>query len=127
MIKKFYLAIALMTLCLFASPLTASAYDVFGGADCSGKAAKSAVCSSKTTEDPISGPNGVLINVAHIIAFIAGAAAIIVIIVSGIRFITSSGDAAKVTQARKTLTGAVIGLVVIILAHTLIVFILKQI
>ncbi|HKC14928.1 MAG TPA: pilin [Patescibacteria group bacterium] len=46
----------------------------------------------------------------------AGAVALFLIIFSGIKFITSGGDAKQVEGARKTLTYAVLGLVVILLA-----------
>ncbi len=47
---------------------------------------------------------------------LAGIAAVIFIILSGIKFLLSGGDAKQVEGARKTLTYAIIGLVVILLA-----------
>ncbi len=46
----------------------------------------------------------------------AGIAALFFIIFAGIKFITSGGDAKQVESARKTLTYAIIGLVVILLS-----------
>ena len=48
---------------------------------------------------------------------LAGAIAIIIIIVSGIKFLISGGDAKKVDSAKKSLTYAVIGLILILSAY----------
>ena len=128
MIKRFVMSVMLMSLCLFAAPISAVAYDAFSGVDCSGAQANSAVCTDKTTKDPISDADGkgLISNITDIIAIVAGAFAIVMIIVSGYRFITSGGDSAKITDARKTLTAALIGVAVIILARTIIAFTIGQ-
>lgn len=53
----------------------------------------------------------------------AGVVALIFIIISGIKFITSGGDPKQVEGARKTLTFAVAGLVVILLSFAIVRFI----
>jgi len=57
-----------------------------------------------------------LVNVA--LAF-AGTVAVIMIIWSGIRFIRSGGDAKQAQGARQTLTWAIIGLIIILLAFAI--------
>ena len=52
--------------------------------------------------------------------FIGGFGAVFLIITSGIQFLLSGGDPIKVAKAKKTLTFAIIGLVIIILAYFLI-------
>lgn len=94
---------------------------------CSGDAVSSAVCQDRTDKNPLTGSDGLLIKIANIISWVAGAAAIIVILVSAIRYITSGGDAGKVSSAKGALINATIGLIVIILSRTLIVFILNRI
>lgn len=59
-------------------------------------------------------------NVLGSLLSLAGVVALILIILSGIKFITSGGDAKQVEGARKTLTYAVIGLVVIFLSFFII-------
>lgn len=134
MIKRFISSLVLAFMCLIAAPLTASAYQAYSGVQCSGEAAKSAVCKDKTTKDPLTGDNGMLIKITNIIAFFAGAIAIIMIIVSAIRFTTSGSDISTgsrhdsdVEDARKTIANALIGLAVIIMARTIIVFVLNRI
>lgn len=55
-------------------------------------------------------------NVLGALLSFSGVVALFLIILSGIKFITSGGDAKQVEGARKTLTYAVIGLVVIFLS-----------
>jgi hypothetical protein len=88
--------------------------------------AQSPTCNARTTENPLTGPNGTLQKIATIIAIIAGIAAVIMIMVGGFKMITSSGDAQAVAGARKTVIGALIGLVVIVLARSIIVFVLGR-
>lgn len=127
MIRRWLFALCLVSLCLFAAPLTASAFNPFGGVKCNaGNADKSAVCNGKTSQDPISGNNGILLKVADIVAFAAGAAAIILIIVSGIRYITSGGNAEKIATAKNTIIGALVGIVVIVLARSLILYVVNK-
>lgn len=52
-------------------------------------------------------------NVFNTIYFWAGIAAVVVIVISGFLYITSTGDSSRVTQAKQALIGAIIGLVVV--------------
>jgi hypothetical protein len=68
---------------------------------------------------------------ANLIAVIAGVAAVIVVIISGFMFVTAGGaspgqrgsDPNRVKGARGALMGAIIGLVIIALAWTIITFV----
>ena len=65
-------------------------------------------------------------NVTGIInAFIGalGIVAVIIIIIGGINYMTSSGDAAKVKKAKDTILYGVIGLVICVLAFAIVNFI----
>lgn len=55
-------------------------------------------------------------NIINALLAFAGVAALFFIIYSGIKFVTSGGDAKQVEGAKKTLTYAVIGLIVILLS-----------
>lgn len=126
--KRLFLAVALMILCLSAAPVQAAAIDIFKGVNCNKSGAgSSAVCSSKTGQDPIAGENGALAEAITIVAIVAGFAAIILLIVGGIRYITSGGDASKIASAKNTVINALIGLAIIVLAQTLITFVIKRI
>ena len=54
---------------------------------------------------------------------IAGLLAVVMIILNGQRFMTSAGDTAKLTKAKAGLTGAVIGLIIVVLAWAVVGFV----
>ncbi len=65
-------------------------------------------------------------TVVNILSVVVGIAAIIMIIYSGFRYITSAGDTGRVTSAKNTLIYALIGLVIAGLAQFLVHFVLNQ-
>lgn len=67
---------------------------------------------------------GYLESLVNVFTFIAGLIAMIFILVGGIRYITSTGDAGRIKQAKDTLMYAVIGLIVVGLARVIIGFII---
>jgi hypothetical protein len=64
-------------------------------------------------------------TIVNIISFIAGIAAVILIVVAGVKFITSGGDSNGVASARNTLVYALIGLAVVALAQVIVHFVLQ--
>jgi hypothetical protein len=133
MIKQLLLTIALAGLCLLAAPSPASAgTNLYNGVNC-GKAQGSAVCTDNGGQDTLTGRHGTLEKVTNVLSYIGGAAAIVMILISAIRFTTSGSDIstnartdADVENARKSLTNSLIGLAVIALARTIILFILGK-
>lgn len=132
-IKALLLIAVLSSLFMTALPQTVSAFDSFGGVDCSGRAANSAVCTDKDSGNPLFGPDGVLLKITNIVAFIAGAIAVIMILVGSIRFITSGSDISKgsrvdtdVEAARDTIVNALVGLAVIVLAKIIITYVITK-
>jgi hypothetical protein len=128
-IRRLLSALALSLLvCGTVAVTPALASGIFTGVDCSGAASKSAVCKDKgSTENPVTGDNGLLSKITNIVAAVAGAAAVILILVSGIRFITAGGDANQASSARRTLIYALVGLVVIVLARAIIALVISKI
>ncbi len=63
-------------------------------------------------------------NIINIIIGVVGIIAVVMMIVGGINFIISQGDAAKVTKARNTILYGVVGLVVALLAFAIVNFVL---
>lgn len=51
--------------------------------------------------------------------------AVIVIIVAGIMYVVSQGEASKVTRAKNAILGAVVGLIIILIAFTITNIILR--
>ncbi len=67
---------------------------------------------------------GTIINV---VLGVLGLAAIVMVIIGGVTFITSQGDAAKVMKARNTILYGIIGLVVALLAFAIVNFLVKTV
>lgn len=65
-------------------------------------------------------------TVINVMLFIAGIIAVIMIIIGGIRYVTSSGEQANVKGAKDTILYAVVGLVITILAFSIVNFVLGK-
>jgi hypothetical protein len=79
------------------------------------------------TNNALTGPNGILTTVTNVVGLIAGIVAVVVIIIAGGKFVLSRGDSAKIVSARQQILYALVGLVVIVVARQIIVFILSRI
>jgi len=69
----------------------------------------------------------VLKSAIELLSYVTGIAAVILIIISGIQFVTSNGDSNGIASARNTLIYALIGLGVAALAQIIVVFVLDKI
>lgn len=65
-------------------------------------------------------------SIVNIMLYVLGALAVIMIVVGGIRYVTSTGDASRVKAAKDTVMYAVIGLVVAILAYAIVNFVVRS-
>jgi hypothetical protein len=119
------LVLAITTLLILLAPATALAWDPLGSA-CSGKGSASTACTVGGS-DPVSGHNGILMKASLVISSLAGVTAVIIILVSAFRYITSAGDTQKASSARSGIIGAVIGLAIIMAAEGILVFVLHNI
>lgn len=68
----------------------------------------------------------ILSSVLNTVYLVTGIVAVIVIIIAGYMYVTSSGDSAVVTKAKGAITYAVVGLVVIILAFAITWFVVGR-
>jgi hypothetical protein len=82
---------------------------------------------STNNDNALTGPNGILTKVTNVIGFIAGTVAVAIIIIAGGRLVLSRGDSAKIVSARQSIIYALVGLVVIIIASQVIIFVLSRI
>lgn len=81
-------------------------------------------------DDPNSSNNrlgAVLKTVINIFSMIVGVVAVIMIIISGLKYITSMGDSTSTASAKNTLLYAVIGLVIVAMAQVIVRFVLGRI
>lgn len=58
-------------------------------------------------------------NISSIITNAAGAIAVLMIIIGGITYITSAGNSERIEKGKKTLTYAILGLLLVILAKVI--------
>ncbi|MGH7142137.1 MAG: pilin [Candidatus Saccharimonadales bacterium] len=70
--------------------------------------------------------NTLLAQIVNIFSAIVGVIAVIMIIVGGLRYITSGGDSSRVGAAKTTILYALVGLVVVALAQLIVHFVLGQ-
>lgn len=80
----------------------------------------------KTGNCDDSGVPKLVSTVVEVLSIIVGAVAIIMIIYSGFKYITSGGDSAKVSSAKNTLIYALVGVIIVVLAQLLVRFVITQ-
>jgi hypothetical protein len=61
--------------------------------------------------------------ISNILIYLTGAIAVIVLVFGGLRYVTSTGDAARVKSAKDTIMYGVIGVVVAIMAYAIVNFV----
>lgn len=64
--------------------------------------------------------------VIQILSLIAGVAATIMIVVGGLRYVTSGGDSSKVAGAKSAIIYAIVGLIIVALAQVIVRFVLTK-
>jgi len=74
--------------------------------------------------DPVNTDDGLIVKAANVLAIAAGVIAVIIIVIAGITMTLSQGDPAKVKSSRDAIIYAAIGIVVVLLARTIVVFIM---
>lgn len=87
-----------------------------------------AICadSANPPENDPTGDNGIVVRVANLIAIVAGVIAVFIMVIAGITMITSNGDPGKVTKSKNTIIYVAIGLIVIMLARTIVTFVITR-
>lgn len=95
-------------------------------------AARDSVCNGISTQvgqncDP-SGKelDSVIATILRILSYVAGIAAVIMIIISGLKYITSGGDASSIASAKTSLIYAIVGIIIVVLAQAIVQFVLKE-
>jgi hypothetical protein len=68
-----------------------------------------------------------LVLAINIFSIVIGVVAVIMIMVGGLKFITSAGDANGISGARNTILYAIIGLIIVALAQLIVHFVLTRI
>ena len=101
-------------------PQTVNAVDI-----CAGNGANSTYCQNKSEGE--TKVKSVMKSVMDVLLMTVGVISIVMIVVGGIMFALSSGDASKVTKARNMVIYAVVGLVVALFASAIINFVFNKV
>lgn len=84
--------------------------------------------SAKGAQQPadLFGNSGVFSEISSVLLFIVGAVAVIMIVIGGLRYVISGGDATQVQAAKNTILYALIGVIVAILAYAAVNFVINS-
>jgi len=89
--------------------------------------ASDAACDPQAeSEDVNDKVNNIITTVINLFSLVVGIVAVIMIIIGGLKYITSGGDSGNITGAKNTILYAVIGLVVVALAQFIVKFVLGR-
>jgi len=132
-IRLFSLSALFMLAAPAAVPVVASAEPNIQDSVCSGADRLQISSDPATTcaaldsgQDGQSRINRIITQVINIFSVIVGAVAVVMIIIGGFRYVTSSGDSARVTAAKNTILYALIGLIIVALSQIIVRFILNR-
>jgi hypothetical protein len=104
---------SLFSLCFIGYPDCAQA-GIWDGIDC-----------RKDGNCELSDFTRILVNVAQWILGISGSLALLALVYGGVLFLISGGSSETVAKAKRIITGAVIGLIIVFASYTIIAFILN--
>lgn len=93
---------------------------------CQGVAVISGGTGCDATKSSGASIDGILSLVLNLFSAIVGIVAIIMIIISGMKYITSNGSSEKTNDAKNNILFAVIGLVIVALAQIIVRFVLHK-
>ena len=135
--KRLILSVGILVALVVALPTStlAAPWSPFGSSGCSSKnnsttdsPGNSVVCKDgKNTKNPFTGPNGLIMRITDVVALLAGVAGVIMVVLAGLRFVTAGGSSEDIAGARRTITYAIVGLIIVALSRTLVAFTLGRI
>jgi hypothetical protein len=106
--------------------MSASTHALFEGSKdqaCAGANLNDTGCSANQGVTQV---NSTISTVINLLSFLVGVISVIMIIIGGIRFVTSQGNAQNATSARNTILFAVIGLALAAFAQLIVKFVLGK-
>ena len=113
------------------SPPQVHAVDVLGVCDNAPTGSQApSVCKDRANNqggaNPLVGSDGIITTYIKILALVIGIASVIMIIVSGFRFVLSQGDPKNVASARSSILYSVVGLAIAVFAQLIVTFIISR-
>lgn len=123
--KKSIISIAIMTCAVFGTSVL-STTSLSGSVSAQVSKGIDTATTSEMQGKSIDGKDGLIKTVVNILLWAVGILSVIMIIFSGFRYITSSGDASKTKSAQSTLIYSVVGLIVAIMAWAIVNMVIKR-
>lgn len=106
----------------------AATFNPSGGLNCGTniELSETGTCATSGDGDATTKVNDAVRLALNLFSAVVGIIAVVMIIVGGIKYITSGGDSGNVTSAKNTILYAIIGLVVVALAQIIVRFVLAR-
>jgi len=84
--------------------------------------------SARGAQQPLNlfGNSGVFSEISSVLLFIVGAIAVIMIVIGGLRYVISGGDASQVQAAKNTILYSLVGIIIAILAYAAVNFVINS-
>ena len=123
--KKSIISIAIMTCAVFGASVLSTA-SLSGSASAQVSEGINTATTSEMKGKSIDGKDGLIKTVVNVLLWAVGILSVIMIIFSGLRYITSAGDASKTKSAQSTLTYSVVGLIVAIMAYAIVNMVINR-
>lgn len=114
-----------------AAPVSVAAQDCLdtgegGIGECLQSGAEKTDPDSAGTENAGERVNSIIRLVINVFSLIVGVVSVIMIIIGGLKYITSGGEGSNIQGAKNTILYAIIGLVVVALAQVIVQFVLEK-
>ena len=123
--KKSIISIAIMTCAVFGASILSTA-SLSGSVSAQVSKGIDTATTSEMKGKSIDGDKGLIKTVVNVLLWAVGVLSVIMIIFSGFRYITSSGDASKTKSAQSTLIYSVVGLIVAIMAWAIVNMVINR-
>lgn len=123
--KKSIISIAIMTCAVFGASVLSTA-SLSGSVSAQVSKGIDTATTSEMQGKSIDGKDGLIKTVVNVLLWAVGILSVIMIIFSGFRYITSSGDASKTKSAQSTLIYSVVGLIVAIMAWAIVNMVINR-
>ncbi|MCU0667240.1 MAG: pilin [Patescibacteria group bacterium] len=85
----------------------------------------SGVCPGEA--DPENKLNNIVGTIIDFFSWLIGIASVIMIMVGGFKYVTSGGDSSKTKTAKDTILYAIIGLIIVVLAQSIVWFVINRV
>ena len=110
-------------------PVFAGSSSVYAAVDSQGQACQ-AIGDISSANGNCTESTGISVNkavrlVINLLAVVAGVIAVIMLIVGGLKYITSNGDPAQITSAKRSVIYAIVGIVVVAVSQLIVKFVLS--